>query len=163
GALSKVGLRPFTSFHFLLVLFAAPVVAVIAAQVGHLVSRLVPAGFRPPLREEISDLALAITGLCVVPGLAQGLGIRRIFCGSLTAKFGASLGMLLTCLAFAGCFVWPERMAEWFVIGVVVQLVYLATRSLGAAIVLNAFCATIALLTHRYGPEALNIPGYTYP
>jgi membrane protease YdiL (CAAX protease family) len=167
GATDKVGLRPFTSFQFLMVLFAAVPASVLAAQMGNLISHLCdtqsfPGWLRPPVPGEFPHLALAIASLCIVPALAQELVFRGVIGRSLTAKFGAFIGMLLTCLAFAAAYVFPEWIAKAFVLAIVFQIVFMVTRSLPAAIVTNALCATAAVLAQRY-PDALSIPGYTHP
>jgi len=163
GALGNLGLRPFTSFHFLMALFVAPATSVIAAQAGRLISHLaIPDALRPPTGDTLSHLALAIAGLCVLPALALELTFRGMIARSLAAKFGSFIGMLLTSVAFAASFVWPEKIAEWFVISVVLQLFVMATRSLPVSIILYSLCAATTLLIGRY-PDALNIPGYTHP
>jgi membrane protease YdiL (CAAX protease family) len=167
GAGDKIGLRPFTSFQFLLLLFAAAPASILAAQTGNLIAHLCdtqsfPAWLRPPRPGEFQQLALAIAGLCIVPALAQELVFRGVVGRALTAKFGVFIGMLLTCLAFAAAYVFPQWIASAFVLAVVIQIVFVATRSLAAAIVLNALCAGVALLVQRY-PDVLSIPGFTHP
>jgi membrane protease YdiL (CAAX protease family) len=167
GATDKVGLRPFTSFQFLMLLFAAAPTSVLAAQLGNLIAHLCdtqsfPAWLRPPVTVEFPHLALAIAGLCVVPALAQELAFRGVIGRSLTAKFGAFIGMLLTCVAFAAAYVFPEWIARAFVVTIALQLVFLATRSLAATMVLNALCAAAVVLAQRFA-EVLSIPGYSHP
>ena len=81
---------------------------------------------------------------------------------ALTARLGVLVGSLLACLALAATFVYPQRIAEWFVLAVVLQAVLVATRSLAATIVLSALCAAPAVLLREY-PDAVSIPGYTHP
>ncbi len=160
--LDKVGLRPFTSFQFLMLLFVAPSAAVLAAQIARLVSPLVPEGLRPPASDGFPYIALSLAGFCVLPALALELVFRGVVGRALIARLGVLVGSLLTCLALAATFVYPERIAEWFALAVVLQIVFAATRSLAATIVLSALCAAPAVLLRQY-PDALSIPGYTHP
>ncbi len=162
GATDKVGLRPFTSFQFLLLLFAAAPASILAAQAGNLIASLCnreafPSWLRPPVPDELPTLALAIAGLCVVPALAQELVFRGIIGRAFIARFGPLNGMLLTSLAFAACAVFPQWVAKAFVLAIIFQVVFAATRSLAAAIVLNALCAATSIVVERF-PDALEHP-----
>jgi membrane protease YdiL (CAAX protease family) len=165
GALGKVSLRPLASFQLLLVLFAAAPASILAAQVSNMFSYLaLPEWLRPPVQPPatLSNPWWAIAALCLIPAVAQELVFRGIVGRALTARCGALIGMTLTTVAFAASYVYPERIAEMLVLGVVLYFVFATTRSLAASILFYALCAAGAMLIARH-PDALSIPGYTHP
>ncbi|MFG0334970.1 MAG: CPBP family intramembrane glutamic endopeptidase, partial [Maioricimonas sp. JB049] len=67
--------------------------------------------------------------IAVVPAVGEELVFRGLIGRGLVARWGVAMGVLLTSVLFAVVHMYPPHVAAIFPVGMVIHLVYLATRS----------------------------------
>jgi CAAX protease family protein len=90
-------------------------------------------------------LSIVIAG-CLFPAVGEEIFFRGFLGRGLVARYGTVGGMILTSLAFGLFHVTPSQIAGTFVIGLGFQAVYLASKSLPAAMLLH-FLGNFQVLT----------------
>jgi membrane protease YdiL (CAAX protease family) len=85
-----------------------------------------------------AGLAVAILTACVFPPIAEEIFFRGFLSRGLIARHGVLLGTIFATALFAMVhFPWPARPLAVFVMGLAMQLMFLATRSLLASILFH--------------------------
>ena len=96
------------------------------------------------------SLALLLFFLAVVPAVGEEFVFRGVIGRGLTARWGIFAGVLITSCLFAFVHLYPPHIVAVLPIGIMMHLVYLATRSLWAPVLFhfsnNALAATFVSL-----------------
>jgi membrane protease YdiL (CAAX protease family)/Flp pilus assembly protein TadD len=90
-----------------------------------------------------SWLLILIAG-CLLPGLGEEMLFRGFLGRGLLARFGPALGILVTSALFGLLHLDPVRICATTILGVGLHLVYLATRSFWAPVLLHALNNVLA-------------------
>lgn len=156
-----MGLRGMTWTQTLLVLLSVLPCALLASEVTNYASEILPSfpldGFSEFAQE---SWWLVFVGACLFPGIGEELFFRGFLSRGLIAHHGAWLGTLITAFYFGAIHVHPIQACGAFALGIVLQFVFLTTRSLWGAVLLHTANNAVAFLAMRYG-ESFPIYGFT--
>ncbi len=97
---------------------------------------------------------------CLLPGLGEEIYCRGLFSHGLIARYGVVGGTLLAAGLFGAMHLEPVQAIGAFSLGILLQFVFLTTRSIAAPIVLHTLNNSFAFLTLRYA-ESYPVPGLT--
>lgn len=109
----------------------------------------------PPLRQEVGRGGWSVLAVVVFAPLFEEFLCRGYLLGSLQKCYGATRAVLLSSLFFGVLHVQPVAVVNAFLMGVVLGVVYLATRTLWAPILLHAANNALAYLLIRSGSEQM--------
>lgn len=165
-----LGLRWPTAFQTVLVgLLAAPL-AVVASEIGNCVTDLLSrhietTGLETGTLEVIRQFGsqpwwLILLSACLFPAVGEEMFFRGFLGRGLVARHGPWWGVIGTSVLFAVIHVHPAQVCGTFFLGAALHLVFLATRSLPAAMLLHALNNSLAFATMKWG-DRLAIPGLT--
>jgi len=146
---------------FAVILIVVPQM-ILAGEVGNIAAEVLP-DFGLEVFADFSALPLAfvLIGGCLFPAIWEEIIFRGILSRGLIGHHGVILGVFFTSAFFATMHMFPLQVCVTFIAGVGIQLVYLATRSLPAAIVLHAVNNSLAFLMMRHAGDLAPIPGVT--
>jgi membrane protease YdiL (CAAX protease family)/Tfp pilus assembly protein PilF len=167
-----LAVRKVSGLHLALVLLLAPPLLVVTLQAANWVAQglgrdqgpegredqgttrattlLATATPSPRLMDQIyEELAkqswlLILMAGCLLPGLGEEMLFRGFLGRGLLARFGPALGILLTSALFGLLHLDPVRICGAAILGVGLHLVYLATRSFWAPVLLHALNNALA-------------------
>jgi len=103
---------------------------------------------------------LVFVGGCLLPGLGEELYCRGLLSHGLVARYGVVGGTLLAAGLFGAMHIEPVQAIGAFTLGIVLQFVFLTTRSIAAPIVLHTLNNSFAFLTMRF-VDSFRVPGLT--
>jgi len=86
---------------------------------------------------------------CVLPGVGEEIFFRGLLGRGLVARFGPWIGILLTAVLFGLVHIDPVQAVGVIAIGAILQLVYLATRSIIAPMLLHTINNALAFAMAR--------------
>jgi membrane protease YdiL (CAAX protease family) len=109
----------------------------------------------PPLRQEVGRGWWSIVSVVVIAPLFEEFLCRGYLLGYLHKCYGATRAILFSALFFGVLHVQPVAVVNAFLMGVVLGVVYLATRTLWAPILLHAANNALAYLLIRSGSEQM--------
>ncbi len=95
-------------------------------------------------------LGIVITVGCCLPAVAEEIFFRGFLGRGLVAKYGPVPGVLLTSLFFGLCHVMPDQAVYTFVLGIILHIVYLSSKSIFAPMIIHALNNLIAFLQLRW-------------
>jgi tetratricopeptide (TPR) repeat protein/membrane protease YdiL (CAAX protease family) len=155
-----VGFRPSAGFHTLLVLLLVlPTVIVVSSVVNFFFYDP-----RPPLVSSIdfsqldslyAELAMEHWGLliivgCIAPAISEELFFRGLLGRGLIRGHGVVLGVLMTSILFGLFHLDPSRILATFMLGSVLHIVFLTTKSIVAPMLLHALNNLVVFTESRY-------------
>jgi hypothetical protein len=166
----KLALRGCTPWQWLLVLLLLVPQSVLANELANVVMDVVRA-INHPLLDVWNDMSwveglaqqnwlLVLVGACVFPALGEEILFRGVLSRGLVAHHGVLAGSIFASVLFGLMHVAPAHALATIVIGMVLQLVFLTTRSLWAPIVLHFLNNAMAFTVVHFG-EQIPIPGFT--
>jgi membrane protease YdiL (CAAX protease family) len=97
---------------------------------------------------------------CLLPGLGEEIYCRGLLSHGLVARYGVVRGTLLAAGMFGAMHIEPVQALGAFSLGILLQFVFLTTRSIAAPIVLHTLHNGFASLTMRFA-ESYPVPGLT--
>jgi uncharacterized protein len=153
--------------HLVLALMGLPGLIVIAMGVDGLAKQVLPNLFGiEQMMEMIGKwpwpLGVLIIG--VGPGIGEELWFRGFFGRGLVARYGVFKGVLLTSLLFGLIHLEPRQVVYATVLGVLLHLSYLASRSLLVPILLHAANNSLSVLAlHSPALRVIDMPAEQVP
>lgn len=155
-----VAFRPPGVFHALVVLLLVLPTLI----VGTCITSICFGDPRPPLVSSIdfsqldnlyAELAMKHWGLliivgCILPAISEELFFRGLLGRGLIRGHGVFLGVFMTSLLFGLFHVDPRRILATFMLGIALHLVFLATKSIIAPMLLHALNNLVVLAESRY-------------
>jgi membrane protease YdiL (CAAX protease family) len=159
----RLSLRGFTPFQCLLILLTVLPANLIAVQAAIAFSHFLPPSMQQSPDIEFGSMSwpVVLLAICIFPGIGEELLFRGIMGRGLTARYGATVGVLLTSLLFGVAHLAPAHAFATFLLGIVLHLVFVSTRSLAAAMLLHAL-NNAAAMTLYYLQDSIRLPGYTH-
>jgi membrane protease YdiL (CAAX protease family) len=166
----KLALRGCTPLQwFLLLLLLAPQ-SMLAGEIANWAMELMRLLDQPWL-DRLNDMGwiaefsrlpwpLVFVAACLFPGVGEEIFFRGVLSRGLVARHGIVAGALITSVMFGVIHVAPAQVAGTIMIGLMLQMVFMTTRSLTAAIALHTVNNAMAFLMVQHG-ELLPISGYT--
>ena len=109
----------------------------------------------PPLHQEVGRGFWSVFAVVVIAPLFEEFLCRGYLLGSLRERYGELRAVLFSALFFGILHVQPVAVVNAFLMGVVLGVVYLATGTLWAPILLHAANNALAYLLIRSGNEQL--------
>jgi membrane protease YdiL (CAAX protease family) len=144
-----LGLRGMSGLHFLLVVMLVLPLQIVAGEIASWGAEVLPSfGLQEQTLElvrKLSWVTLFIAG-CILPGVGEEIYFRGFLSRGLVARHGVLLGSCLASLLFGLMHLDPVHVVGTVVIGAGIQVVFLATRSLTAAMLLHTLNNTSAFL-----------------
>ncbi|MEQ8785203.1 MAG: CPBP family intramembrane glutamic endopeptidase [Pirellulaceae bacterium] len=166
----KLALRGCTPLQWILVLLLLVPQSILAGEIANWAMeaiRLIDLPWLDQLNDMswISDFSqqswlLVFAAACLFPGVGEEIFFRGILSRGLVARHGVVLGAVLASVLFGLIHMAPAQVAGTMVIGLVLQTVFMTTRSLPAVIALHTANNAMAFVMVRHS-ELLPIPGYT--
>ena len=153
--------------HLLLALLGLPGLMFIATGVDALARQVLPSFF--DLEQTMSMFAkwpwqVGVLIIGLGPGIGEELWFRGFIGRGLVGRHGVIVGVLLTALLFGLIHVEPRQAAYAAVIGVVLHLAYLATRSLLIPVIIHITNNSLSILAmHSRSFQAADIPAEQVP
>lgn len=158
----RLSLRPVSWLHLFIIL--ALILPVVVLSAG-LAAPFSPAegeteiGVMTMVRELVGHvpIPLLVLILAVAPAVGEEVIFRGVIGRGLVARWGIPMGVLLTALLFAAAHVEPAHILRVVPLGIVIHLIYLATRSLWAPMLyhfLNNGLALVAAMLAADEPGA---------
>jgi membrane protease YdiL (CAAX protease family) len=95
---------------------------------------------------------------CVIPGFGEELYWRGFLSRGLMRRYGAALGAIGASFLFGAVHIFPVQACGTFLLGMVLQYVFVMTRSLPAAIALHALNNAFAFSLARF-ERVFSVPG----
>jgi membrane protease YdiL (CAAX protease family) len=157
-----LALRLPTLTHAVIICFLAPPMYLLVLQVAvWVMPRLPDFGFLKELSEQVKAVPpwLVLIGGAIFPGIGEEIFCRGFLGRGLVARWGIVLGTLFTAFIFGLIHIEPVMIVYATFIGIVLQLIYLMSKSLLSTMLLHALNNTIALLPSALAEDvvALNI------
>ena len=144
----------------LVVLLVLPL-AVLASEVTNWASQYLPQFQLDQLMAfGLSPWPLVFFAGCLLPGVGEEIFFRGCLSRNLVAWNGVVIGALLTALLFGLVHIEPVQACGAFFLGLALQYVYLATRSLLAPIILHTLNNSLAFGAYRWR-EQFPVPGFS--
>ncbi len=159
-----LGLRVLRVDHALLVLLAVLPMAIIASEVGAWAAEVLPS----LENEEYAELAtwpylfVVFVG-CVLPAMGEEIFFRGFLGRGLLARYGIFYGALLSSLMFGLVHIDPPQAVGVMAMGVVLQGVFIATRSLFAPILLHGLNNALSFAIMKYDDSLDATPHSPWP
>jgi membrane protease YdiL (CAAX protease family) len=163
----RLALRWPSASHLMLALVALPALIVIGTGIDGLAKRVLPSFI--DLEETVAlfgkwPLALGVLVIGLGPGIAEELWFRGFFGRGLVARYGVVGGVLLTSLLFGLIHMEPRQVVTASVLGILLHLSYLATRSLLVPILLHFANNSLSILAlHSPWFRAIDMPAEQIP
>lgn len=166
----KLALRGCSPFQWFLVFLLLVPQSVIAGEIANAAMEIIRL-IDSPFLNSFNDMGwvaafsrqpwpLVFVGACMFPGAGEEIFFRGMLSRGLIGRYGVIAGALLASFFFGLIHMAPAQACATFVIGLVLQTVFLTTRSLWATIVLHTANNAMAFAMVNNG-EMLPIPGYT--
>ena len=109
----------------------------------------------PPLYQEVGSGFWSVMAVVVIAPLFEEFLCRGYLLGSLRERYGSLRAVLFSALFFGILHLQPVAVVNAFLMGVVLGVVYLATRTLWVPILLHAANNALAYLLIRSGNEQM--------
>ena len=156
-----IGLCGLTATQTGLVLLLALPLAVLTSEFTNCAAHLLP-NVSLDLFESFSEESwpLIFFAACLFPGIGEEIFFRGFLSRGLVAHHGVLLGTLLTSLLFGVIHLHPIQACGAFALGLVLQFVFLKTKSLWGAVLLHSANNLLAFAAMKYG-ERFPIRGFT--
>lgn len=106
----------------------------------------------------VTSLPVLVLAIAVAPAIAEELVFRGIIGRGLVARWGVPIGVLLTSVFFAVVHIHPAHAAVVIPMGIFLHLVYLATRSFWAPVLLHFLNNGLAIVLTKY-PHLIAVRG----
>lgn len=154
-----IGLRGLSPQQWVLVLLAVFPIQILASEVTNVAHE-----FLPQLNAEMleglihENLLFLFFGVCLFPAVGEEIFFRGFLSRGLVAHYGVFWGTLITALLFGAMHVDPVQASGAFVLGIVLQFIFLATRSITGVIVMHMLNNFFAFLAAR-NVDVFPIPG----
>ncbi len=130
-----------------------------------LVQLIGPPGDTEKLQQLVKEapFALTLVALTVFPALAEELVFRGVLVPALAAKFRAGFASALSAATFGIYHLFPPQVVSTFVLGLVLALLAIRSRSIVPSIIVHLLNNTIAIVLAREEIPALNAWMTDYP
>ncbi|HEY4262494.1 MAG TPA: CPBP family intramembrane glutamic endopeptidase [Schlesneria sp.] len=157
-----MGLRGMSATQALLIALASVPMAVLTSEFTNWVQYLFP---NLSMLEMFADFStsswwLIFAAGCLFPGVGEELFFRGFLSRGLVSRYGVYCGSLITALLFGAMHIHPVQASGAFMLGLVLQFVFLTTQSLWGAVLLHTLNNALAFGAMKYGEHA-PIPGFT--
>ena len=158
-----LGLRGMTVEQAVLILLIALPMTVLTSEFTNCAAHLFPSMAGLELFSEFAKQSwpFVFTVACLFPGIGEEIYFRGFLSRGLIARHGVGWGTFFAAFLFGAMHVHPIQASGAFLLGLVLQFVFLTTRSLWGAILLHAANNALAFVAMKYG-ELLPIDGYTF-
>lgn len=147
----QIGVRAPHGLHVLLVILVVPGFMIVAGVIQE--AFLWATGIRqPPAMKSLNGvfgqfpLPLTVLAVALGPGLVEELWCRGFLGRGLSARYGLLGGVLLTSALFAVMHIDPSQLLVIALMGAYLHFVYVATRSIWAAVLLHALNNGVSIL-----------------
>ncbi len=157
-----MGLRGMSATQFLLIAMAAVPMAVLTSEFTNWVQYLFPNLTMLEMFADFSNSSwwLIFAAGCLFPGVGEELFFRGFLSRGLVSRYGVYWGSLTTAFLFGAMHIHPVQASGAFMLGLVLQFVFLTTQSLWGAVLLHTLNNALAFGAMKYGEHA-PIPGFT--
>jgi membrane protease YdiL (CAAX protease family) len=157
-----MGLRGMSATQALLIAMAAFPMAVLTSEFTNWVQYLFPKLSMPEIFADFSTSSwwLIFAAGCLFPGVGEELFFRGFLSRGLVSRYGVYWGSLITAFLFGAMHIHPVQASGAFMLGLVLQFVFLTTQSLWGAVLLHTLNNALAFGAMKYGEHA-PIPGVT--
>jgi membrane protease YdiL (CAAX protease family) len=155
--LRRLSMRRCTGPQLAAVLMVAVPLAVVVMAIVATLFWLMDATNSADQINEPGNLALVLLAFCVGPAIGEEMFFRGFVSRGLIARHGVIFGVILATLLFAMAHVGAVQVFGIFFMGLVVQLVFLWTRSLPACMLLHGVYNAIVVLFSRNVPASLEV------
>ncbi|MDB5345660.1 MAG: Abortive infection protein [Schlesneria sp.] len=157
-----MGLRGMSATQTLLIAMAAVPMAVLTSEFTNWVQYLFP---NLSMLEMFADFStsswwLIFAAGCLFPGVGEELFFRGFLSRGLVSRYGVYWGSISTAFLFGAMHIHPVQASGAFMLGLVLQFVFLTTQSLWGAVLLHTLNNALAFGAMKYGAYA-PIPGFT--
>lgn len=157
-----MGFRAMSVTQTVLVLLISLPMTVLTSEFTNWISYLFP---RMQMPEMFADFAtqpflLIFAAGCLFPGVGEELFFRGFLSRGLVSRNGIWWGTFFTAGLFGAVHLHPIQASGAFLLGLVLQYVFLATQSLWSAILLHTANNSLAFLAMKYG-DRVPIKGFT--
>ncbi len=157
-----IGLRGMTVEQVVLILLISLPMTVLTSEFTNCVAHLFPPmpklGIFEDFAKESWLLVFAVG--CLFPGIGEEVYFRGFLSRGLVSRHGAVWGTFFAAFLFGAVHLHPIQACGAFLLGLVLQFVFLTTRSLWGAILLHAANNALAFAAMKHG-ALLPIDGYT--
>ena len=156
-----MGLRGLTATQAGLVLLSALPLSLLTSELTNCAAHLFP-NLSLDLFGEFSreSWVLVFLAACFFPGFGEELFFRGFLSRGLIAHHGVLKGTLFASFLFGAIHLHPVQACGAFALGLALQFIFLATRSLWGAVLLHTANNTLAFAAMKYG-QHFPIPGFT--
>ena len=157
-----IGLRGMTVEQVMLILLVSLPMTVLTSEFTNCVAHLFPPmpklGIFEDFAKESWLLVFAVG--CLFPGIGEEVYFRGFLSRGLVSRHGVAWGTFFAAFLFGAVHLHPIQACGAFLLGLVLQFVFLTTRSLWGAILLHAANNALAFAAMKHG-ALLPIDGYT--
>lgn len=158
AAPAKLSLRRCTRTQALLaVVMSFPLALIVAELANVLAALMLSPGTSAAVSGPQTSFLVTFLAVCVLPAIGEEVFFRGILSRGLIARYGIVLGSILTTALFALVHDWPVQMLAIPLMGLAMQLMFLATRSLPASMLFHLTYNTV-VITRGYWAESLPVP-----
>ena len=136
----RIGLRMPNLEHVVLVLIAFPAFEVVVSLIEPIIVRKLPGIFNmDELMKTLNSWPwwLSVTAIAIGPGISEELWCRGFLGWGLSARYGFPTGVVLTSFLFGLIHIHPQQAIVAMLLGSLLHLIYLCTRSLWVPILLH--------------------------
>ena len=157
-----MGLRGMSASQFLLIAMAAVPMAVLTSEFTNWVQYLFPNLSMLEMFADFSNSSwwLIFAAGCLFPGVGEELFFRGFLSRGLVSRYGVYWGSISAAFLFGAMHLHPVQASGAFMLGLVLQFVFLTTQSLWGAALLHTLNNALAFGAMKYGAYA-PIPGFT--
>ncbi len=157
-----IGLRGMTVEQVVLILLISLPMTVLTSEFTNCVAHLFPPMPKLGIFEEFSKESWALVFVvgCLFPGIGEEVYFRGFLSRGLVSRHGTVWGTFFAAFLFGAVHLHPIQACGAFLLGLVLQFVFLTTRSLWGAILLHAANNALAFAAMKHG-DLLPIDGYT--
>jgi hypothetical protein len=159
----RTALRWPTYWQSLLVVMLFLPVAIVVSEISNWLYPYMPTfggDMMHQMMQQMSEMppAIMVIAICVFPAVGEELLFRGFIGRGLVGRFGPLVGVAITSFLFGLVHGYPLQIMTAAILGVVLHLVYLWTKSLLAPMLLHFLNNLFAMICMRYS-ETLPIPG----
>ncbi len=152
-----LALRRITLSQAMVVCLLQPPLAIIGTEISSMAAQVLPSYTKQVLLDfSQMPLLLVLIGGCLLPAVGEEVMFRGFLGRGLVARYGLVGGTLLSAVMFSAMHIDPVQASGVLVLGIALQGVYIATRSLLAPVLLHGVNNSVAFAFVAMDPASLD-------